>query len=125
MSDSAREELALSGSWLARGSDHVQRAVRKAVAERMNSTGISANDVHRDAGVNAGQLRQFMAGKTRMTLGNLSKLEDWLEGRPQLDRQSNALAHCADSISHRLIFGNGTITRADLNSLARHLRASK
>ena len=122
---SARDELARCGAVTSRGSDALQQSMRQQMADRMAAQCLNAREVHRQCGINAGQLRQFMAGKTRMTLGNLVKLEDWLAGQSSIDLQSNALARCADQISYRLIFGNGTITRADLSNLARQIRGNQ
>ena len=122
---SARDELSRSGAVTARGSDALQQSLRKEVAERMATECLNPLQVHHQCGVNAGQLRKFMHGKTRMTLGNLVKLEDWLAGQSSIDLQSNALARCADLISYRLIFGDGNINRADLSALARHIGTSQ
>lgn len=117
---SARQQLALSGQPRARGDDRLQQQVRKAMADRMRVLGISSLGVREACGINAGQLRLFMQGKSRMTLGNLAKLEDWLDGQTPtvVDHTSNVLAQRADAISHRLIFGNGNLLRADLMALA-------
>lgn len=122
---SARDELSRSGASTARGSDALQQSIRQQVAERMAVECLNPLQVHHQCRVNAGQLRKFMHGKTRMTLGNLVKLEDWLAGQSSIDLQSNALARCADLISYRLIFGDGNINRADLSALARHIGSSQ
>jgi len=121
----ARTELAQNGSAKARGSDRLQASIRTAVSDRMQRENLTASGVREACGINAGQLRQWLRADTSMTLGNLVKLEQWLTGETGIDRHSNALAHCADQISYRLIFGDGHINRADLTALARHLRASK
>ena len=121
----ARSELACVGSLSARGSDRLQKSLRSAVAARMQREVLVVARVREACGVNASQIRLWLKGDSQMTLGNLAKLEDWLNGETDIDRQSQAMAHCADSISYRLIFGDGHINRADLSALARHLRDNK